>query len=95
MEKLTPDAAIKLIREIVQDRGIRITGYFKTRMADRGYDIQDVMNILERGAVTEVQDHESGNIRYQVEGVGLDDHPGTVIVEIGRGGVVTGITVKR
>jgi hypothetical protein len=55
MEKLTPDAAIQLIREIVQDRGIRITGYFKMRMADRGYDIQDVMNILERGAVTEIQ----------------------------------------
>jgi len=85
MDNLSPDSALILIHEILENRrsgSLSFTKHVKKQMGPRGYTLQDVVYILETGKVLEIELKPSGQWHCKVEGYDLDGDRGVVITAI-------------
>ncbi|VEN74410.1 conserved hypothetical protein [Candidatus Desulfarcum epimagneticum] len=85
-DEISNNEAIKIIREIVLDGTIVISGHAKKRMAERGYSVHDVQYILTNGEIAKKKFNvKSRNWIYTVRGEDLEgDCGGVVTAIIGR-----------
>ena len=65
-EPLSPDAATKLIKEIIRDGDVSRSDHFIEELAKDGLSIGDCLNVLRAGKVFEPADLERGTWRYRV-----------------------------
>jgi len=70
-----------LIRDIVEARGLVMSGHAKARMAERNYTIHDVHFILSHGrAISSEFNDLANNWKYRFEGNDLEGDSGSVII---------------
>jgi len=76
--------AEKIIRQHLSGGLVVITRYFKKRLAQRGFSMQDVTHVLKTGRIYNEPeiDINSGKPRYRVEGETLDEDVLKVIAEL-------------
>ncbi len=76
--------AERIIKRHLSGGFVVITSYFKKRLAQRGFSIQDVTHLLKTGRIYNEPeiDINSGKPRYRVEGETLDEEVLKVIAEL-------------
>jgi hypothetical protein len=84
MRELTPEAASKLISDILDGSqgSLSFTKHARQQMAVRGYTTQDVVYILETSSVGETELKPNGQWHCRTEGFDLDGDRGVVITAI-------------
>ena len=85
MKKLSKPAALKIIRGICRGNGTVIpTNHVRERMAQRQFDFQDVLHVLESGVIQKEPDLDvkTGKWSYRIEGMALDGESLHVCVAI-------------
>ncbi|MDZ7697070.1 MAG: DUF4258 domain-containing protein [Deltaproteobacteria bacterium] len=93
--RLSPEKAGRKIKEIARLGFITPTRHLTDRMAERGYDFQDLEQILSSGKVKKPPeyDEEYGQWKYRVEGETVDGEKATVVVAIVGHNEILGITI--
>ncbi len=73
----------EIIAAIIADGRVIISSHAKQKMIERGYSLQDVFSILERGVLaSSLYDESRRNWRYTFEDEDLDGDLGAVVVVI-------------
>ncbi|MFO0754629.1 MAG: DUF4258 domain-containing protein [Thermodesulfovibrionales bacterium] len=75
--------ALKLIRT-VSGKGLILSGHVKQRMAERNFQMRDILQVIERGAIYgEPEIHpKTGRWIYKVEGKTVDGEKLNIFVDI-------------
>jgi len=94
-DRLDPKEAQRKINEIAKLGYITPTGHLSERMEERGYDFQDLEQILSLGKVKDPPEYDEKNEqwKYKVQGNVIDGEKATVIVAILSHNEILGITI--
>jgi hypothetical protein len=93
--RLDPKEAESRINGIAKLGYITPTGHLSERMKERGYDFQDLEQVLSVGKVRELPEYDEkhNQWKYKVEGNVIDGEKATVIVTILSHNEILGITI--
>lgn len=87
------EQAIACIRAIADDGDVFLGKHVKKRMKERGFDTQDIIEVIETGSIVSKEfDEERKNWQYKIEGTDVEGYEGTiitVIISISRQHVLT------
>lgn len=93
--RLEPKEAQRKINGIAKLGHIILTGHLSDRMEERGYDSQDLEQILRLGKVKDPPEYDEKHKqwKYKVAGNVIDGEKATVIVTILSHNEILGITI--
>ncbi|MDA8215222.1 MAG: DUF4258 domain-containing protein [Nitrospiraceae bacterium] len=98
MKRYSKAEALKVIRNILKNGAVIPSGHVQERMLQRGFDMQDILNVIRTGAIyTEPEIHpKTGRWTYKVEGKTIDGDKIDIVVDIDDKNncikILTGIT---
>lgn len=95
IERLTPQRAERKINEIAKLGSIVPTDHLTDRMDERGYDFQDLEQVLVSGKVKTPAEYDEDyrQWKYKVEGNVIDGEKAIVVVVILSHNEILGITI--
>lgn len=84
---MTKDEIELTIRRSVNSPGFRLGKHCRDRMTNRSVKTQDLVNVLDKGEITEIEDLGEGKFKCKVEGKDLEGDPLAVRVGLDGYGV--------